>query len=245
MITKKLLRPQRRTAEQIRDMVAEYIVEQGLQVGDRIPSESELCEAFGVSRPTVREALRLLEQERVIVTEHGRGRFVTAFAALHVPRPITAFESITQMLSALGYSPVTQVLSAEVVPASSQPDAQGALHLDPADKVLVLVRQRAADSRVLVYSIDVVPWSLLPDDPPPGPFTASINAILADAGHRPVMSRANVAATTLPEGILSATEADGPWLLVTETCFSAAGTPVLFARDYHRGSEISFNFTRQ
>ena len=55
----------------------------GLKAGDRIPTEAELCAAFGVSRPSVREALRLLEQERLIVTEHGRGRFVTAAAALN------------------------------------------------------------------------------------------------------------------------------------------------------------------
>lgn len=245
VITKRLLRPQRRTAEQIRDMVAAHIAEQGLQVGDRIPSESELCEAFGVSRPTVREALRLLEQERLIVTEHGRGRFVTAFAALKVPRPITAFESITEMLSALGYSPATRVLSADVVSAGAQPEAQAALCLDAADQVLVLERQRTEEGRVLVYSIDVVPRALLPEDLRPEACTGSINALLAAGGHRPVMSRANVAATALPDGLLPASESEGPWLLVTETCFSVAGTPVLFARDYHRGSEISFNFTRQ
>ena len=72
-----------------------------------------------------------------------------------------------------------------------------------------------------------------------------LNALLAGAGHKPVMSSANVAATFLPDGVLSGPASSEPWLLVTETCLSEAGTPVLSARDYHRGSQISFNFSRQ
>ena len=35
----------------------------------------------------------------------------------------------------------------------------------------------------------------------------------------------------------------GPWLLITEICFTARGEPVVFARDYHRGDSFSFNFS--
>ncbi|WP_284325582.1 GntR family transcriptional regulator [Cypionkella aquatica] len=98
-------------AEQVRDAVSDYIREHGLKAGDRIPTEAELCAAFGLSRPSVREALRLLEQERLVVTVHGRGRFVTAVAALNVARPISVFESITKMLAALGYAANTLLLA--------------------------------------------------------------------------------------------------------------------------------------
>jgi GntR family transcriptional regulator len=37
----------------------------------------------------------------------------------------------------------------------------------------------------------------------------------------------------------------GPWLLITETCFTDSGEPVIFARDYHRGDAFSFNFSRR
>lgn len=245
MIRRQLLRPQRRTAEHIRDAVADHIREQALGVGARIPSEAELCDAFGVSRPTVREALRLLEQERIIVTEHGRGRFVTAFAALNVARPITAFESITEMLRALGYTPTTRVLSVRTESASAHPDAQAVLALAPDDSVLVLERLREDGDRLLVYSIDILPMALLHAPPDADALTGSVNALLAGAGHKPVMSRANVAAAFLPQALIAKAADAEPWLLVTETCFTDSGTPVLFARDYHRGTEISFNFTRQ
>ena len=150
MLKSKLFRSTKKIAEQIRDAVNDHIQASGLKAGDRIPTEAELCATFGVSRPSVREALRLLEQEGLIVTEHGRGRFVTAAAALKVARPITAFESITEMLAALGYNPETRVLSARVVLAASDPHAAMALGLAPGSEVFVLERLREAGGEVLV-----------------------------------------------------------------------------------------------
>lgn len=47
-----------------------------LGVGAALPSEAELRRRYGASRNTVRQALALLERESLVVTEHGRGRFV-------------------------------------------------------------------------------------------------------------------------------------------------------------------------
>ena len=245
MLTTRPFQSNKKMAEQIRDAVSDYIRAHGLKAGDRIPTEAELCAAFGVSRPSVREALRLLEQEKLIVTAHGRGRFVTAAAALNVARPITAYESITRMLSALGYAPETRVLSSRVILAASDPQAAVALGLAPGAEMFVLERLREAGGEVLVYSLDVIPMAHLDARPVGAALEGSVNALLAGAGHKPVMSSANVAATFLPDGVLSGPASSEPWLLVTETCLSEIGTPVLFARDYHRGSLVSFNFSRQ
>jgi GntR family transcriptional regulator len=48
------------------------------RAGDRLPSEAELCSAYGVSRMTVRRAVTLLAQDGVVYTENGRGTFVRA-----------------------------------------------------------------------------------------------------------------------------------------------------------------------
>lgn len=250
MLTTKPLRSKKKMAEQVRDAVSDYIREHGLKAGDRIPTEAELCAAFGVSRPSVREALRLLEQERLVVTAHGRGRFVTAVAALNVARPITVFESITKMLAALGYAANTRVLSAKTMLAASDPLAAVALGLQPGAEIFVLERLREAGGQVLVYSIDVMPLALLGAAqsgmvPGAAGLEGSVNEFLASADQKPVMSSANVAAVFLPEGVLSGPAVTEPWLLVSETCLSEIGTPVLYARDYHRGSLISFNFSRQ
>ena len=46
--------------------------------GDRLPSESELTQHFGVARMTVRQAIQELKTEGLVTSEHGRGVFVRA-----------------------------------------------------------------------------------------------------------------------------------------------------------------------
>jgi GntR family transcriptional regulator, transcriptional repressor for pyruvate dehydrogenase complex len=60
-----------KAAETVARRVVETIVQQGLTAGDRLPREAEMVEEFGVSRETLREALRLLEAQRLIALRRG------------------------------------------------------------------------------------------------------------------------------------------------------------------------------
>jgi GntR family transcriptional regulator, transcriptional repressor for pyruvate dehydrogenase complex len=64
---------QRRTFEQILLQVEEAIISGDLKPGDRLPPERELAQTFGVSRASVREALRVLEMFGVINARRGTG----------------------------------------------------------------------------------------------------------------------------------------------------------------------------
>ncbi len=59
--------------------VRRYIVEHGLQPGDRLPSEAELVVALGSSRVVVREALRALEAVGLLEARAGSGWFLRGF----------------------------------------------------------------------------------------------------------------------------------------------------------------------
>jgi GntR family transcriptional regulator len=87
----------------------------------------------------------------------------------------------------------------------------------------------------------------LPETLDDADFAGSLNDLLARQNRRPRMSTASVSAVELPKATLRAIGAkyDGPWLLVTEICFTDQGEPVVFARDYHRGDAFSFNFSRR
>ena len=63
---------------QIAEAIRDAIMSGGLLVDERLPSEAELCEKFGVSRPTVREALKRLAAQNLIRTQRGAsgGAFV-------------------------------------------------------------------------------------------------------------------------------------------------------------------------
>jgi GntR family transcriptional regulator, transcriptional repressor for pyruvate dehydrogenase complex len=75
-----------RMSEDIVDQIRLLIREGRLTPGDRLPSERDLCERFGVSRVTVREALRILEANGLIEIRVGArgGAFVTAPSGSHI-----------------------------------------------------------------------------------------------------------------------------------------------------------------
>ncbi|MGH3396935.1 MAG: FadR/GntR family transcriptional regulator [Streptosporangiaceae bacterium] len=64
--------------QRVADQVQHYIEGNGLQPGDRLPGERELGELLGVSRASVREALRSLQARGVVLVRHGKGVFVAA-----------------------------------------------------------------------------------------------------------------------------------------------------------------------
>ncbi|MET9019080.1 GntR family transcriptional regulator [Actinopolymorpha sp. NPDC004070] len=66
--------------ERLYDFVLEEISESRLRPGDRVPSESELAERFGVSRITSKRALRMLADAGVVDRRRGKGSFVAADA---------------------------------------------------------------------------------------------------------------------------------------------------------------------
>lgn len=71
----------------VEDILAK-IVNRVYMPGDRLPSESELCEAYGVSRVTIRESLKKLDMMDVISIEQGRGTFVKKTDLGHFMQPM-------------------------------------------------------------------------------------------------------------------------------------------------------------
>lgn len=58
------------------DRIKDFILSEGLKPGDVLPTEAELCEYLGVSRSSVREAIRTLAALDIIEVRHGHGTFV-------------------------------------------------------------------------------------------------------------------------------------------------------------------------
>ena len=61
------------------EQIKRFIAESGMKAGDLMPTEKSLEEQLGVSRASIREALRSLEALGIIETRHGVGRFVRGF----------------------------------------------------------------------------------------------------------------------------------------------------------------------
>jgi GntR family transcriptional regulator, transcriptional repressor for pyruvate dehydrogenase complex len=72
--------------DQIVESLRRQIASGGLGPGQRLPTEKELCETYGVSRPVVREAIGRLKHEGIITSRQGSGAFVTEAGASNVFR---------------------------------------------------------------------------------------------------------------------------------------------------------------
>src|SRR5689334_4901381 len=108
----------------VRDLILEQIRSGDLPPGSQLPPEPALGEQFGVGRSTVREAVKLLVNDGIVDVQHGRGSFITGLAQLATERPITRFESVTEMMAALGYTVENRVISVDECRASVEEAAE-------------------------------------------------------------------------------------------------------------------------
>ena len=82
------LTPRTVTADAV-DQIKRLITVGTLVPGQRLPSERVLADLLGVSRPTMREAVRALEAMGIVSSRHGSGTFVTDLSAETLARPLT------------------------------------------------------------------------------------------------------------------------------------------------------------
>jgi GntR family transcriptional regulator, transcriptional repressor for pyruvate dehydrogenase complex len=106
-----------RISEVIVDQIRLLIRQGDLAAGDRLPAERELCERFGVSRVTVREALRVLEANGLVEIRVGArgGAFVTAPSSRLVGEGITDLITLST-LSAVEVIETRKVLELGIMP---------------------------------------------------------------------------------------------------------------------------------
>ncbi|MEV4312381.1 FadR/GntR family transcriptional regulator [Actinocrispum sp. NPDC049592] len=121
-----------RLSRAIRDEIAALILDRGLRSGDPLPTETELMESLGVSRNSVREALKALQALDIVDIRHGHGTYVgklsldpladgLTFRVLHgLGSDMSSLREILEVREALEGALVRRV--AEDIPAADLTD---------------------------------------------------------------------------------------------------------------------------
>ncbi|MGJ0389651.1 FadR/GntR family transcriptional regulator [Microbacterium sp. CGR1] len=86
------------------------IADGALRPGDRLPSEGELCETLGVSRGSLREAIRMLAALGVLDTRHGSGSYVSELRAADLIGSLSLTVGLLPMAGVLELTELRRVL---------------------------------------------------------------------------------------------------------------------------------------
>jgi GntR family transcriptional regulator len=241
------VRVERRSlALQLRDQIRSMMKEKYFRAGDQLPSEESMASTFLVSRTTVREALKLLEEEKVIIVRHGLGRFVTGDPADFLTEDLSRLESVTEMAAALGISIETDVVNLRTVPAAGI--IQARLNLQPGEPVYILERARKTGGETVIFSIDMFPAQIVPGEIHKEMFQDSLLKLMEGTwGKRLVYSRAVISAEQL-DAKLSVKIHDSTrsvWILMEQVNYDETDIPVLYSKDYHRSDKFHFHILRR
>jgi len=141
------------TADALRKRIGE-----GWQVGDRIPSESKLCEEFGVSSITMRRAVGTLVAEGLLVRLQGKGTFVTAdHAIVQGPPDLTSF---TQDMVTRGWGSSSRVVGITIEPGSAEICLR--LGVSAGSALTRIERVRLADGQPIAIQVAYLPSIAFP-----------------------------------------------------------------------------------
>jgi GntR family transcriptional regulator len=207
--------------------------------GSRVPSERSLAEELGVSRVTLRQALRTLELEGLLRAEGG-ARWVPADAGGAIEEGATGLVSFTDLAEAHGRTPSARVL--KLVTRPTDVDEAELLHLAPGALVHELVRLRSLDQIPILVDHSLVPAVLAPDLAELDFRTKSLYRALTEQGSAPMRAECAIESrqVQLAYAELLGLDASGPVLEIQQVTFGQAGQVVQWGRSVYRGDRYKF-----
>lgn len=109
-----------RLYEQIVAQIKLQIVNGTLKVGDRLPTERELAEQFQVSRTSVREAIKILQQKGLIEVYPGRGMFIVDSVSQSLQHSLDLIISIDHIKGLSNLIEVREILEPEIAALAAE-----------------------------------------------------------------------------------------------------------------------------
>ncbi|RAZ70097.1 GntR family transcriptional regulator [Planococcus maitriensis] len=210
---------------------------------EKLPSEFELSKSLGVSRATLREALRLLEEDNVIVRRHGVGTFVNSKPVFS--SGIEELTSVSDMIRQAGMEPGVVYLSTSESICSEEDVNR--FHCNPEDTVITIERVRTANGEPVVYCIDKVPSVFMPEGFL-GRKESSIFSALEESGD----IRISYAVTFIdPTGYheeaspILECDPETALLVLKQHHYDENDRLVLYSKNYFRADKFSFHVVRK
>ena len=225
----------RSVAMQVRDDLRKRMATGEVASGSQMPSEAECCTTYGVSRTTVREAYRLLEQEGLIEVRPGKGRFALSNVQRQIEGSVSIFRSMSDYLADAGYDATTKVV--QLLTRSPSVEEAKLFELDPDDTVVELERVRLSDDQLIVHSVNVFDPRLLGAPIDDYDWSGSLVQIFRDHGHETSSAIVDIKAVNLTDDMADryGLSTSNAWLRLSGPAFDKSGRPLWWSKDTIRG----------
>jgi GntR family transcriptional regulator len=213
--------------------------------GSQLPPEMQMADQLGVSRTTLREAYRVLENEHLIERRRGLGTFISTVPIL---KELGSNYGITEMI--LESKRVPNTSYSEVRREKALSEVASALQLPKGEPIIAIERIRTANGTPVVVSIDILPADLISEQNLRrfSDGQESLYQFLADELHifvahgvarlwPTIANKEMMTKLAIPKGT--------PLLVVSQIDYDASNKPVLYSIEHHLGDMFRFIVSRR
>ena len=212
--------------------------------GQRLLSEPELAKQMGVSRATLREAMRSFETQGLIRRRQGAGTFVVGQVPV-IDSGLEVLESLETMAERLNMAVTVSDLRVEKLFADQE--HANALNVPLATRVTRIRRVIQADGRPVAYLADSLPETVLRAEDLPESFGGSVLDFLLARGVPLTGSRAAVSAIGAVADVAKALEIQRGDVLLhfSSQLYNASGAVVDYSLTYFIPGYFNFHVVRR
>ena len=213
--------------------------------GDRLLSEPKLAKVLGVSRATLREAMRIFEAQGRIRRQQGVGTFVNHPGHI-IDSGLEILESIEALADRMGLPVALGKLKIETLVADEEITA--ILDLPPDSRIVRISRVIWTENRPVAYLVDILPIGVLTETEIRNEFTGSVLDQLIKRGDPVLKSSyceiaAVVAENEIPRSLNI--QRGTPLICLKSTLYTEDGVPIDYSFGYFLPGYFKFHVVRK
>jgi GntR family transcriptional regulator len=212
--------------------------------GQQLPSEPDLAKQLGVSRATLREAMRAFETQGLIRRRQGAGTFVVGKVPV-MDSGLEVLESVETMAHRMNLSVAVSDLHIEKIVADQE--LANAANVTLGTRMTRIRRVMQTDGRPVAYLVDSLPETILRAEDLPSNFGGSLLDFLLARSNPPRTSRAAVSAIGATAEVAKALEIQRGDVLLhfSSQLFDASGTILVYSKTYFIPGYFNFHIVRR
>ena len=200
--------------------------------GTKLPSEPKLAEQLGVSRATLREAMRTFESQGLLRRRQGLGTFVVGPTQV-IESGLEVLESLEKQAEKINLD--LSMGESEIIHLEADTRLANKLEIRIGDPVIEVQRVILSEGSPVAYLVDILPEDVIAPNALENKFTGSILDLLIHLGEPPLsISKTEISAINAPADVAKALDVQrgDTLLLLKGLLFNDDGDPIDYSYSY-------------